>query len=206
VFPDICSKTENGFVGDENCFIGTSQRNNPGRKFNVFNVTVFWNAAGSQQKQIPSKAVRLSQLFCGNRPHEAGNGEPDRSRCRLNRVHATFLSSCALSHTSRRRIAVVGNGNIDVGSKTATRLTGQPIVERLADSRFPDLRIDSQNPSQNPLQRNRAGKCGAMSEQSADSGRGNESVPQKLVQLVGYRDPNAGPDPWVRPRPIPVKR
>jgi hypothetical protein len=96
----------------------------------------------------------------------------------------------------------VGSGNIDVGSKTATRLTGQPITERLADSGFPDLRIDSQN----PLQRNRAGKCGVMSEQSADSGRGNDSVPQKLVHLVGYRDPNAGPDPWVRPRPIPVKR
>jgi hypothetical protein len=124
----------------------------------------------------------------------------------LTRVHATFLSSCALSHISRRRIAVVGNGNIDVGSKTATRLTGQPIVERLADSGFPDLRIDSQNPLQKPLKRSRAGKCGAMSEQSADSGRGNDSVPQKLVQLVGYRDPNAGPDPWVRPRPIPVKR
>ena len=38
-----------------------------------------------------------------------------------------------------------------------------------------------------------------MSEQSADSGRGNEQVPQKLVHLVGYRDPNAGPDPWIRP-------
>jgi hypothetical protein len=45
-----------------------------------------------------------------------------------------------------------------------------------------------------------------MSEQSADSGRGNEQVPQKLVQLVGYRDPNARPDPWVRPRLIPAKR
>jgi hypothetical protein len=125
----------------------------------------------------------------------------------LTRVHATFLSSCALSHTSRRRIAVVGNGNIDVGSKTATRITGQPILERLADSGgFPDLRIDSQNLLQNPLKRNLAGKCGAMSEQSADSGRGNEQVPQKLVHLIGYRDPNGRPDLWVRPRAIPVKR
>jgi hypothetical protein len=45
-----------------------------------------------------------------------------------------------------------------------------------------------------------------MSEQSSDSGRGNEQVPQKLVHLVGYRDPNAGPDPWIRPRLIPAKR
>jgi hypothetical protein len=44
LFPDICSETENGFVGDENCFIGTSQRNNSGRKFNVFNVALFWTA------------------------------------------------------------------------------------------------------------------------------------------------------------------
>jgi hypothetical protein len=96
----------------------------------------------------------------------------------------------------------VGNGNIDVGSKTPTRSSGRPIVERLVSSGCPDLRIDQQT----PFNRAAAGKCGAMSEQSADSGRGNESVPQKLVQLVGYRDPNARPEPWVRPRPIPVTR
>jgi hypothetical protein len=101
-----------------------------------------------------------------------------------------------------QRIAVVGNGNTDVGSKTATRESGQPIIERLASSGFPDLRIDHQD----GLKREGARKCGAMSEQSADSGRGNEQVPQKLVHLVGYRDPNAGPDPWIRPRPIPAKR
>jgi hypothetical protein len=95
----------------------------------------------------------------------------------------------------------VGNGNTDVG-KTPTRESGQPIVERLASSGFPDLRIDHQD----GLKREVARKCGAMSEQSADSGRGNEQVPQKLVHLVGYRDPNAGPDPWIRPRPIPAKR
>lgn len=95
----------------------------------------------------------------------------------------------------------MGNGNTDVGSKTPTRESGQPIIERLA-SGFPDLRIDNQE----GLKQEGARKCGAMSEQSSDSGRGNEQVPQKLVQLVGYRDPNAGPDPWVRPRPTPAKR
>jgi hypothetical protein len=91
----------------------------------------------------------------------------------------------------------VGNGNIDVGSKTPTRESGQPAVKRLADSgAFPELRIDHQS----HLKREGARKCGAMSEQSADSGRGNEQVPQKLVHLVGYRDPNARPEPWVRPR------
>jgi hypothetical protein len=96
----------------------------------------------------------------------------------------------------------VRNGNTDVGSKTATRDSGQPIIERLASSGFPDLRIDHQD----RLKPGGVRKCGAMSEQSADSGRGNEQVPQKLVHLVGYRDPNAGPDSWIRPRPIPAKR
>ena len=67
---------------------------------------------------------------------------------------------------------------------------------------FPELRIDHKD----PMKRQGIIKSGAMSEQSADSGRGNEQVPQKLVHLVGYRDPNAGLDPWIRPRPIPAKR
>jgi hypothetical protein len=118
-------------------------------------------------------------------------------------VHATFLSDCALSHTSRRRIAVVGDGNVGVGSKTLTRKSGQPMVGRLSSSGgFTEPRIDHQS----PLNREDLKKCGAMSEQSADSGRGNESVPQKLVHLVGYRDPNARPDPWVRPRLVPADR
>jgi hypothetical protein len=96
----------------------------------------------------------------------------------------------------------VGNGNIDVGSKTPTRDFGQPTIERLASGGFPEPRIDHKN----TLKREVTRKCGAMSEQSADSGRGNEQVPQKLVHLVGYRDPNARPDPWIRPRPIPAKR
>jgi hypothetical protein len=90
----------------------------------------------------------------------------------------------------------VGNGNIDVGSNTPTRDSGGPTLERLASSGFPDLRIDIQNRLKPAAVR----KCGAMSEQSADSGRGNEQVPQKLVHLVGYRDPNPPPEPWVRPR------
>jgi hypothetical protein len=94
------------------------------------------------------------------------------------------------------RIAVVGNGNIDVGSKTPTRDSGRPTLERLASGGFPELRIDHES----TLKREGTRKCGAMSEQSADSGRGNEQVPQKLVHLVGYRDPNARPEPWVRPR------
>ena len=95
----------------------------------------------------------------------------------------------------------MGNGNIDVGNKTPTRKPGQPIGENLAGSEgSSELRIDQPN----PRKQNRI--CGAMSQQRGDSGRGNQSAPQKFVQLVGYRDPKARPEPWVRPRPAPAKR
>jgi len=87
----------------------------------------------------------------------------------------------------RKRITVVGNGNIDVGKKTAaTRKPGQP----------------KSGPS---------GICAAMTQQRCDSGRGNESAPQKFVQLVGYRDPKARPqsphpNPVASPLSSPVKR
>jgi hypothetical protein len=99
-------------------------------------------------------------------------------------------------------IAVVGNGNIDVGNKTPTRKPGQPRVERLARSDgSSELRIES-----NSLKKERPRISGAMSQQRSDSGRGNESAPQKFVQLVGCRDPKARRGPSVRPRPAPVKR
>jgi hypothetical protein len=96
----------------------------------------------------------------------------------------------------------VGNGSIDVGSEIPTRESGRPIIQRLADRGLPELRIDRENSSKREGLR----KCGAMSEQSAASGRGNEQLPQKLVHLVGYRDPSVRPVAWVRPSLIPVKR
>jgi hypothetical protein len=51
-----------------------------------------------------------------------------------------------------------------------------------------------------------AGICGAMAQQRrADGYDDNESTPQKLVHLVGSRDPNARRAPWIRPRPISPK-
>jgi hypothetical protein len=41
---------------------------------------------------------------------------------------------------------------------------------------------------------------GAMSQQCSDAAHGHESVPQKLLQLIGYRDPNACAASWQRPR------
>jgi hypothetical protein len=98
-------------------------------------------------------------------------------------------------------MAVVGNGITDVGNQTPSRNPSQPIVEPLAQSDgSSELRIDK------PLQTGTMSICGAMPLQRGESGRGNESVPQKLVHLVGCRDPNVRPEPWVRPQPVPTKR
>jgi hypothetical protein len=86
----------------------------------------------------------------------------------------------------------VGNGNIDVGNETPTRKPGQRIVESPAAT--------------HRLTKARPRVSGAMAQQCGDFGRGNQSVPQKLPQLVGYRDPKARPEPWIRPGAAPVKR
>jgi hypothetical protein len=93
----------------------------------------------------------------------------------------------------------VGKGNI-VGEKSPTGNAGQPIVKALVVTDGPrKLRIERANsPKTKRI-------CGAMSQQRGDAGRGNESAPQKLVQLVGYRDPKPRPEPWVRARRAPAK-
>ena len=98
------------------------------------------------------------------------------------------------------KVAVVGNGITDVGNQTASRNPSQPIAERLAGVDGP-----SEPPIDKPLQTGTISICGAMSLQGGDSGRGNESVPQKLVRLVGCRDPKVRSEPWGRPQPVPAK-
>ena len=90
----------------------------------------------------------------------------------------------------------MGNGSIDVGKKSPTRKTGQPIIERLfGSSGLPELRIDQPKPAQAA----RRDICGAMAQQRGDSG--NQSAPQELLHLVGCREK-------VRPHPpkAPAKR
>jgi hypothetical protein len=98
---------------------------------------------------------------------------------------------------------VAGNGNIGVGNETRTRRPGQPTVESLAGTNaVSGMRI----PETNLLKKERPRICVAMTQQSGEFGRGNQSAPQKLLQLVGCRDPNARLVPWVRPRPLPKKQ
>jgi hypothetical protein len=81
----------------------------------------------------------------------------------------------------------VGNGNIGVGSKTPTRKSGRPSFERwLGSNGLPDVRIGDAE---------RAQVSGAMTEQRGDSGRGDQSAPQKLVRLVGCRETKERPEP-----------
>jgi hypothetical protein len=94
----------------------------------------------------------------------------------------------------------VGSGNIDVGNKTPTRKPGRPIVGDLIETDGPKLRTDEPNP------RMKERACVAMTQQSCDSSRGNQSAPQKFVHLVGCRDPKVRPEPWVRTRRDPAKR
>ena len=89
--------------------------------------------------------------------------------------------------------------NIDVGNKTAIRKSSQP-AQRQAAGSIPC----APGTEKIVLTKKPTGICGAMSQQRGDSG--HESAPQKFVQLVGYRDPKAGLEPWVRPRAEPAKR
>jgi hypothetical protein len=122
------------------------------------------------------------------------------------RIGATdsIQTACNLSGQLRvvvdvqQRISVVGNGNIDVGTKTPTRKTGKPSIQRLSGSNGqPELRIDQ---SISPLAE-RPKVCGAMTLQSGDSGWGNQSAPQKLLHLVGCREQKAPSELPQRPRP-----
>jgi hypothetical protein len=94
----------------------------------------------------------------------------------------------------------VGKGITDVGNQTTSSNPSQPIAERLAG-----IAGSSEPPSDKPLQTATISICGAMSLQGGDSGRGNESVQQKLVHLVGCRDSKVRPEPWGRPQPVPAK-
>ena len=86
----------------------------------------------------------------------------------------------------------MGDGNFDAGSQTPARKTNGPSALGIGEPK--------------PLSKERPGICVAMAQQSGDFGRGNQSAPQKLLQLVGCREPKARSEPWVRPLPVPAKR
>ena len=86
----------------------------------------------------------------------------------------------------------MGKDNARVGNESR-----RPIIERLTSGT--ELRV-SDHVAANGEPAIICETQGAMSQQCSDAAHGHESVPQKLLQLVGYRDPNACRASWHRPR------
>ena len=132
---------------------------------------------------------------CGDRLRAAACGrEPNHAASRLTSDLATFGRLARFHLFSSTRIAVVGNDNLRVGNLPPTRKTGQPIVEQMKGSGSSDAGVKQ-------MQAEQPRNCGAMSQQGSFSYHGNVSVPQKLVHLVGCRDPKVRAEPWARPAP-----
>jgi hypothetical protein len=98
---------------------------------------------------------------------------------------------------------VAGNGNTGVGNSIATPRPGQPTVDSLAGT---SAASGMQIAETDLAKKERPGICVAMTQQSGEFGRGNQSTPQGLLQLVGCREPNARLSPWVPPRPLAAKQ
>ena len=79
----------------------------------------------------------------------------------------------------------MGGDDIIVGGNPSIRGPSQAQAQAQVQAQVSDRsRVDRQD-------RRRAALCGAMSQQRDDSGA--QSMPQKLVQLVGCRDPKVRP-------------
>jgi hypothetical protein len=102
----------------------------------------------------------------------------------------------------QQRTTVVGNGNNDVGSATPNRKYGRQLAKNLLGSGNPrprSLTADGEAPGNN------ARLCREMSQQGNEF-HGNMSAPQKLLHLVGCREPKAEPGLEGRRYSNPFKR
>jgi hypothetical protein len=66
LFPDVCSKTENGFVIQENCFVGTGGRNILNKKLNDFSDMIFGAGTAPRYTGLAEAMIRH-----GSRPEPA---------------------------------------------------------------------------------------------------------------------------------------
>jgi hypothetical protein len=87
---------------------------------------------------------------------------------------------------------IVEPGNNDVGMETSIAPTALP-EKHVPEIAAPKIAIDTADKAK------RARCQGAMSQQGF-GWHGNECYPQKLVQLVGHREPRTAPDAWDRLR------
>jgi len=100
----------------------------------------------------------------------------------------------------------MGNGNSEIG--TSPDIAGQPILEGFTKHEGSAEFLGSPQPrggEPNSVAAKRPTIRVAMAQQCGDSGRGNDSAPQKFVQLVGCRDLKARYAPSSRPPQTPGK-
>jgi hypothetical protein len=141
-----------------------------------------------QNGDLQARHQLLNRLRRIKAPENAGRqGEPKPHPDRLTVQPSAYLRVLKFP---QQRIAVVGNGNIDVGNESPTRKPGKPTVSGSIGSS--ELRID---PSlKTGREGTSSGLCGAMSQQGGEF-RGNISAPQKFLHLVGCRDRNVSQVP-----------
>jgi hypothetical protein len=122
----------------------------------------------------------------------------NRNVAKSTSLGAQPVRKAACSLVPRRRIAAVVNDDTRVSTDSPTgNKSGRPNIKPLTSG----TQVRASNRAS--PNRERATVCetqGAMSQQSNEAAHGHESVPQKLLQLVGYRDPNACAASWHRPR------
>jgi hypothetical protein len=88
-------------------------------------------------------------------------------------------------------MAVMGGDDIVVGNKSAVRKSSQTMIGPLNVPAGAFVARSDQAALKIRPRIDRPVICGEMSQQRGHSGA--QSTPQKFLQLVGYRDPNAGP-------------
>lgn len=132
----------------------------------------------TQCPRVACTAVKDSIALPWSR-HDRGRRSPGQRNRAAGSVgvvpRATFAVGPALALFRVQGRTVVANGNIDVGNEPATRTSVQPRL------------------------------TGAMSQQGTAVIGDNECTPQKLVRLVGCRDPRARIGPPLRPADL-IKR
>jgi hypothetical protein len=114
-----------------------------------------------------------------------GNPTVNRGRASADFNHhpENLRAGCALSLSLQKRMAVMGRGGITADSNPSTRKPKKAIAEAKGP-------IEPAQRGETPPG-NSGHYCGAMSQQRTDSGA--VSTPQKLLHLVGCRDPKARP-------------
>jgi hypothetical protein len=118
-----------------------------------------------------------------------------------------FRHCRVIDHIFMKRIPAVSNGNIRVGITTPADKSNRQALKQHALRQLDDIPLRIGDREMLSAKSNPA-ECdhGAMSQQGIGGAPGNQSFPQKLVQLVGYRDPSACNDPFLRPHLVQATR